>query len=98
MEVWRGATALLRTQRQEDPLGKPELKLLPNTGLEIHWRSGRDGHLWRVVQVESLAEAVRAYIGAGLLPQADAAQEQARLEQELMGRRSQHKVPRSGTS
>ena len=82
--VWRGAIALLSTLREEDPLGKPELQLVPDTGLEIHWRSGNDGRLRRVIQVESVAEAIRAYIGAGLVSETDAAQEQGRLEQELM--------------
>ncbi len=86
MEVWRGAAALLRTQKGEDPLGKPELRLVRDTGLEIHWRSGHDGQLRRVVQVESVAEAVRAYIGAGLLSEADAAQEQRILQQHLVER------------
>ena len=82
--VWRGAIALLTMLREKDPLGKPELQLVPDTGLEIHWRSGNDDHLRRVIQVESVAEAMRAYIGAGLVSETDAAQEQGRLEQELM--------------
>ena len=83
MEVWRGAIGLLTALKEEDPPGKPELKFAPDTGLEIHWRSGRDGNLRRVVQVESVSEAVRAYVGAGIVTEADAAEEQRRLEQAL---------------
>lgn len=95
--VWRGAIALLTTLREKDPLGKPELQLVPDTGLEIHWRFGTDDHLQRVIQVESVAEAMRAYIGAGLVSKADAAQEQGRLERELTAwMRSNTQNPRVG--
>ena len=83
IEVWRGAAALLTTLKEKDPLGKPELQLAPDAGVEIHWRWGRSDNLERVVQVESVAEAVRAYVGAGILTEANAAQEQRRLEGEL---------------
>ena len=83
MEAWRGSAALLRKLKEKDPLGKPELQLAPDTGVEIHWRSGRSDNLERVVQVESVAEAVRAYIEAEILTEATAAQEQRRLERDL---------------
>lgn len=97
MEVWRGATALLTTLKEEDPLGKPELQLAPDIGVGVHWRSGRDGNLRRVVQVESVAEAVRAYVGAGIVTEADAAVEQRRLEQELVSRMRATQSPHTGT-
>ena len=97
MEAWRGATALLTTLKEEDPLGKPELQLVPDTGVEIHWRSGRDDNLRRVVQVESVAEAVRAYVGAGIVTEADAAKEQRRLEQELESGMRATQSPHTGT-
>ena len=96
--VWRGAITLLAELKAKDPLGKPDLQLVPDTGLEIYWRSGSDGHLRRVIQVESVAEAIRVYIGAGLVSEADVAQEQGRLEQELTAwMRSNTQNPRVGT-
>ena len=97
MEVWRGAIVLLTTLREEDPPGKPELQLAPDTGVEVHWRSGRDGSLRRVVQVESVAEAVRAYVGAGIVTETDAVEEQRRLEQELGSRMRATQSPHTGT-
>ena len=97
MEVWRGAIALLKTLKKEDLSGKPELLAVPDRGLELHWRSGRDGRQRRVVQVESVAEAVRAYVGAGLLSEADAAKEQSRLEQDLTTQMHDTPSPRAGT-
>ena len=97
MEVWRGATVLLTTLKEEDPLGKPVLQLAPDTGVEIRWRSGRDGNLRRVVQVESVAEAVRAYVGAGIVTEADATEEQRRLEQDLESRMRAAQSPHTGT-
>ena len=83
LEVWRGATVLLMKLRELDPRGRPELQLVPDAGVEIHWRSGRNGNLKRVLQVESVAEAVRAYVRAGIIAKADAVEEQHRLEQAL---------------
>ena len=97
MEVWRGAIVLLTTMKEEDPLGKPELQLVPDTGVQIHWRSGRDGNLRRILQVESVAEAVRAYVGAGVVTETDAAEEQRRLEQELESGMRAAQSPRAGT-
>lgn len=97
MEVWRGAIALLKTRKKEDPSGKPELVVVPDRGLELHWRSGRDDRQRRVVQVESVAEAVRAYVGAGLLSEADAAKEQGQLEQDLTTQMHRTPSPRAGT-
>ena len=97
MEVWRGAVGLLTTLKEEDPLGKPELQLAPDAGVEVHWRFGRDGNLRRVVQVESVAEAVRAYVGAGIVTEAAAAAEQRRLGQELESRRRATQSPHTGT-
>lgn len=97
MEVWRGAAGLLTTLKEKDPPGKPELQLAPDTGVEIHWRSGRDGNLRRVVQVESVAEAVRAYVGAGIVTESDAAAEQRRLGQELESRMRATQSPHTGT-
>ena len=61
VEVWRGATVLLTTLKKEDPSGTPELQVVPDSGVEVHWRSGQDKDRRRVVQVESVAEAIRAY-------------------------------------
>ena len=97
MEVWRGAARLLTTLKEEDPSGKPELQLAPDTGVEVHWRSGRDGNLRRVVQVESVAEAVRAYVGAGIVTETDAAAEQRRLEQALESKMRAMQSPHTGT-
>ena len=97
MEVWRGAIGLLTTLKEEDPSGKPELQLAPDAGVEVHWRSGRDGNLRRVVQVESVAEAVRAYVGAGIVTEAAAAEEQRRLEQALESRMQATQSPHTGT-
>ena len=97
MEAWRGASVLLTTLKENDPRGKPVLQLAPDTGVEVRWRSGRDGNLRRVVQVESVAEAVRAYVGAGIVMEADAAEEQRRLEQELESRMRAAQSPRTGT-
>ena len=97
MEVWRGAARLLTTLKEEDPQGKPELQLAPDTGVEVHWRSGRDGNLSRVVQVESVAEAVRAYVGAGIVTEADAAAEQCKLEQALESKMRAKQSPHTGT-
>ena len=84
VEIWRGAVELLAVLKGKDPQGKPELRLVPDIGVAIHWRSGQDNSVERVVQVESVAEAVRAYIGAGLVTKADAVETQRRLEQELV--------------
>ena len=84
MEAWRGATALLTTLKEEDPPGKPELRPAPDAGVDIHWRSGRDDKPRRVLRVESVAEAIRAYVGAGFVTEADAAEERRRLERESM--------------
>ena len=97
MEVWRGATVLLATLKEKDPLGRPELQLVPDAGVEVHWRSGRDGSLRRVVQVESVAEAVRACVGAGIVTEADAAEEQRRLGQELESRMRATQSPHTET-
>ena len=97
IEVWRGAAALLATLKEKDPLGKPELQLASDAGVEVHWRAGRNGNLRRVVQVESVAEAVRAYVGAGIVTEADAAEEQSRLEQELESRMRATQSPHTGT-
>ena len=83
LEAWRGATALLLKLRERDPRGRPELQLVPNAGVEIHWRSGRNGDLSRVLQVESVAEAVRAYVRAGVISESGAVEEQRRLERAL---------------
>ena len=83
IEVWRGAALLLAKLRKEDPLGTPELQVVPDSGVEVHWRSGRDKDRRRVVQVESVAEAIRAYVEAGIVTESDAKEEQRRLEQEL---------------
>ena len=83
MEAWRGATTLLRDLKEKDPAGKPEVHLVPRTGLKLQWRSGQDNSLKGVVRVESVAEAVRAYVGACIMTEAEATQEQRRLEQEL---------------
>lgn len=83
LEVWRGATTLLTALRVQDPRGGPELQLVSDTGVVIHWRSGRNGELKRLLQVESVAEAVRAYVGAGVIAAAEAAVEQHKLEQAL---------------
>ena len=96
MEVWRGAIGLLTTLKEEDPPGKPELQLVPDTGVEVHWRSGHDGNLRRVVQVESVAEAVRAYVGAGIVTEEAAAEEQRRLEQALESRMRATQSPYTG--
>ena len=97
MEVWRGTIGLLTTLKEEDPSGKPELQLAPDTGVEVHWRSGQDGNLRRVLQVESVAEAVRAYVGAGIVTEAAAAEEQRRLEQALESRMRATQSPHTGT-
>ena len=83
LEAWRGAPALLKELRAQDPHGRPELRLLPETGIEIHWRSGGSGNLRRILQVESVAEAIRAYVGAGIIKAADASVERNKLEQAL---------------
>ena len=97
MEVWRGAIGLLTALKEEDPPGKPVLQLAPDTGVEVHWRSGRDGNLRRVVQVESVSEAVRAYVGAGIVTETDAAAEQRRLEQALESKMRAMQSPHTGT-
>ena len=97
MEVWRGAAALLATLKEKDPLGRPELQWVPGTGVEVHWRSGRDRSLRRIVQVESVAEAVRACVGAGIVTEAGAAEEQRRLGQELESRMRATQSPQTGT-
>lgn len=74
---------MLTELRARDPRGGPELQLLAETGVEVHWRSGLDGNLRRVLQVESVAEAVCAYVHAGIMKEADAVDEQRRLEQQL---------------
>lgn len=83
LELWRGATALLTNLKAQDPHGEPNLQLVPDAGLEVHWRSGQSGILRRVLQVESVAEAVRAYVGAGIVAAERAAAEQHKLEQAL---------------
>ena len=87
LEVWRGATGLLTVLKAQDPEGSPELQLIPETGVEIHWRPGRNGNLKRILQVESVAEAVRAYVGAGIIAATEAAAEQRKLERALAERR-----------
>ena len=89
LEAWRGVAALLAKLKAQDPQGEPELKLLPETGVEIHWRSGLNGNLCRVMQVESVAEAMRACVRAGIVKEADAAEEQHKLEQSLASEPSQ---------
>lgn len=64
-------------------MGKPELQVVTDVGVVLRWRSARDDEATRVVQVESVAEAVRAYVRAGIVAEADATKEQQRLEQEL---------------
>ena len=83
LEAWRGAIGLLRALRAQDPQGRPELQLIPETGVEIHWRNG---NLKRILQVESVAEAVRAYVGAGIIEATEAPIEQRKLEQALAKR------------
>ena len=83
MEVWRGAIASLTRLRREDPKGRPVLELVPHIGMKIQWRSGRNETPKDVARVESVAEAVRAYVGAGILTEKEAQAEQQRLEQEL---------------
>lgn len=83
LEAWRGATALLIELQADDPEGRPELQLIPDAGVEIHWRSGRNSDLRRVLQVESVAEAVRAYVGAGIIAATEAAATQHELEDTL---------------
>lgn len=83
LEAWRGAPALLKELRAQDPHGAPELRLIPETGVEIHWRSGGSGKLRRILQVESVAEAIRAYVGAGIVKAADAPVERDKLERAL---------------
>ena len=83
VEVWRGAATLLMALKKEDPMGKPELQVVPDTGVELHWQSGRGQGRRRIVQVESVAEAMRAYVRAGIVTEADATKEQHRLEEEL---------------
>lgn len=83
LEAWRGADALLKNLRTDDPDGEPELKMVHGTGIEIHWRSGNDGELTRVIQVESIFEAVRAYVAAGILREQDALEELRRLRKDM---------------
>ena len=97
MEAWRGAVALLTARKEEDPQGKPELRLAPGAGVEIHWRSGRDNKLSRVLRVESVAEAVRAYVGTGIVTEADAAEERRRLERKLESEMRAPRRPHAGT-
>ena len=90
LEAWRGADALLENLRAKDQKGGPKLKLVRGIGIEIHWRSGDDGELTRVIQVESVFEAVRAYVAAGILREQDAPEEVRRsqkcLEPQLKNR------------
>ena len=86
VEVWRGAVAMLTTLKRDDPQGKPELRLVRDSGVEVHWRSGCGEAPRLIAQVESVAEAVRAYVGAGIVTEADAAKERQKLEQELESR------------
>ena len=97
MEAWRGATALLTALKEGDPLGKPELRLAPDAGVVVHWRTGRGNKLRRVLQVESVAEAVRAYVGAGFVTEADAAEERRKLERELGSGMRATRLPYAGT-
>ena len=83
LKAWRGADALLKNLRTKDPDGEPELKMVRGTGIEIHWRSGNDGELTRVIQVESVFEAVRAYVAAGILREQDASEESHRLRKAI---------------
>ena len=57
--------------------------MVHGTGIEIHWRSGNDGELTRVIQVESIFEAVRAYVAAGILREQDALEELRRLRKDM---------------
>lgn len=83
LKVWRGADSLLADLRKKDPHGEPQLKLVPGTGVEVHWRSGKDGELTRVIQVESVSEAVRAYVASGILQEEDAPRELHKLRTSL---------------
>lgn len=83
LEAWRGADALLENLRAKDQQGEPKLKLVRGIGIEIHWCSGDDGELTRVIQVESVFEAVRAYVAAGILQEQDAPEEVRRLRRGL---------------
>ena len=73
----------MKNLRTRDHHGEPQLKLVRVTGTKIHWRSGDDGELTRVVQVESVFEAVRAYVAAGILRQQDMQEEVLRLQKTL---------------
>ena len=73
----------MKNLRTKDPDGEPELKMVRGTGIEIHWRSGNDGELTRVIQVESVFEAVRAYVAAGILREQDASEESHRLRKAM---------------
>lgn len=74
IEAWKGASTLLSNLRKQDPNGEPVVKLLRELGIEIHWQSGKDASLTRVVQVESLDEAARACVAAGISASGDAEQ------------------------
>lgn len=80
IEASAGDIRKLTDEKEEDPQGKPVLRLAPRAGVEIHWRSGRDNKLSCVLRVESVAEAVRDYVGTGIVTEADAAEERRRLE------------------
>ena len=83
LEVWRGADSLLANLRRNDPHGEPQLKLVAGTGVEIHWRSGNNGTLTKVIQVESVSEAVHAYVASGILREEDAPKELRKLRRIL---------------
>ena len=97
LEAWQGAGALLEILRGNDPRGMPELKLVPGTGIEIHWRSGDDGSLARIIQVESVFEAVRAYIAAGIVPEEKGPEALSRLKRCLESDLPYGQNPDSGT-
>ena len=97
LEAWRGAVRMLAMLKTDDPRGKPELRVVPDSGVEVHWKSSRDENPRRIVQVESVAEAMRAYVGAGIVAAADAAQEQYKLEQELESRMRTARDLQTGT-
>lgn len=80
IEAWKGASTLLSDLKKQDPNGKPIIKLLRELGIEIHWQSGKNASLTRVVQVESLDEAARACVAAGIFASGDSEQVLRRLK------------------
>lgn len=84
IEIWRGAIIALRELKKNDPSGEPALKLAQEIGIEIHWKSGRDGGHKRVIQISSVSEAVQAFVAAGIVTPEKAAEEQRRYEAEIL--------------